>query len=855
MNEFLKNTLQNNIYPNHTVERISIRLTIFILCLIFFNSHSFSQIFINQETNNNYTPGNIWDITVNNTSSEEISVYFEYEISDKESEILMKAKSPAIDLKPGITKINSSSFKRIDYSYSDNTFKSYVKENNSFPAGFYYICISARSSSDNIETGRNCTQFISINTNDAEHIIEDSVTDKKQSYLKFSGYSDITGNYAVRHGAEEDNLGNYAYCTFNPSLSIYNIPVSGKLLLSTEQSSSRQNIDMFNIYFDANQFRNNLRERAADIIRKQEEMNNLNNLKRASVDNEINRINNILSNPNVAQDMIKMEELENIETQLKDTVNLSNPEKIDSLNKKLESLEEIRNKKDGYQSLLRKKEKLEELKSKIGNTDSSATAKSFDIRELDNPNNLRKKLSGLKAINNTEKLLLSLRSLETGVSFPYYSDLTLNNTAVNGISVELEPGNMYMSFAKGQVQKSVINSDSNYNALKRDMIAGGFGYGIKDNSHIYFYVLNFEDTPFSGNDTTAYSSPPQNNKVIGANFTLNLFKDNFYINGEVAGSQTIKNTLYEYTGETSIDSVSFSSYGNPDEWIKNILGQKSIDLNTYTGYAYKLGLVNNLFRKNTQLFLTTKYIGPGYKSMGVPYLITDMQQNEFKISQYMLKRKINISGFVRQNRDNLENYKLLTSSFWNYGFDLSVNIPKYPFLKMKYAPYILRNDSQYFNMNIFNIISGYYYKIGDKYHNSNASFIMQQSITDIAATNFSTSYFTVNHIMRFPSGNSANFNATCISASRSDSITNTITGSIGSSFVILKKSLSSLGINYISGKNDNKLGFYLEYNITFAKIFIFNIRIDRNIYNNYFLPETYPDYDEYIIRASLITKW
>ena len=85
------------------------------------------------------------------------------------------------------------------------------------------------------------------------------------SPIKFSGSSRMYGQFSNRQGTNQQVPANYWRWDLNSTLSVYGLPVSMNLFLSSEQSSQRQNMNGMHIYFNPQQF---LREKAMNKFSK-----------------------------------------------------------------------------------------------------------------------------------------------------------------------------------------------------------------------------------------------------------------------------------------------------------------------------------------------------------------------------------------------------------------------------------------------------------------------------------------------------------------------------------------------------------------------------------------------------------
>src|SRR5690606_37320371 len=115
-----------------------------------------------------------------------------------------------------------------------------------------------------------------------------------------------------------------------------------------------------------------------------------------------------------------------------------------------------------------------------------------------------------------EKVLLSIRTLEIGMTSPDFSEFLISRTMVRGINTEFQHKDYYIAFTYGTAVNTILNSqltqpnvgEQFYNFLSvknvdsgRKITAIKAGYGKKESSHIYAGILygmgrlNYSESP------------------------------------------------------------------------------------------------------------------------------------------------------------------------------------------------------------------------------------------------------------------------------------------------------------------------------------------------------------------------
>lgn len=533
---------------------------------------------------------------------------------------------------------------------------------------------------------------------------------------------------------------------------------------------------------------------------------------------------------------------------------------LDSLKKRIKALEWLESKKVYYDKLMEKKKTIEEYGKKFGLIDSAGNFTSFDkikdinTDQLSDPSYLYSKLRSSKLLRRFDKILYCIKSLTIGLATPQYSNFSLNGMAVNGFSIEVEPFKFYGAFTYGTVMNPVLTTNSQNASYKRDLYAGKFGYGAKDKSHIHITILSSTDDSSSINPRDSiylYYKLPQDNKVISIDGQLNFFKNKFILSAELSGSQTIKD-LTSYSTNTIINGV---QQADPNNWFVNIFTQNHQVSKSVVDYAVSGKMEVSLFKDRTKISTTFKRIGPNYYSFGLPFLIRDMMTFEVKVSQSIWKNRIQLSGFVRRNEDNLEGTKLQTTQFYNYGFDFSLRIPKWPTFKAGLTPLVLQSDSSYFNMIALNVNSTYSFRIRKVQNIASLSFIKQMSSANDTNMHFDITYVNFVHCIQLKAGPSININASYISSITSLMHKNTWVVGAGTSFTVLKVWNNLLGGNFFINQNELKWGAYWQTNLNITKYLTASLRLENNQFNTYLNLPGITNYTQFTCRTSIIARW
>jgi archaellum component FlaC len=909
------------------------------------------------------------NFSVENTIPNTINVQIQLSVENYKTGQVAQATSNTLSIHPGPTIFTNELYNMLRFTYAGSLEGKNLMNTQVFDEGNYKVCYKINNANDNMLLGDYCTDF-SITGKKTNPTQLD--TNAKKRPVTIHGTSEVLFNYSTNQTNFTNLPPTYLNWTLSPQITVLDVPVSGRLFLTTQQLPGQQSMNNFTFNFDANQFKNILKTKLLNFIKKNKALSKIGNLDFDSYIKEYDNIKGIFSNPAVLDELKQITELDSLKNMvnnfkegannIKNTVNgykekyesiqqdykeiksvftgdslvrdslkndsnflstdpiqldslegklngkldlikdslgtikdsifaikdsvlklkdkymgkmdsvqnvvngyMNDPtqlgyQALDSLKKRIKALEWLESKKVYYDKLMEKKKTIEEYGKKFGLIDSAGNFTSFDkikdinTDQLSDPAYLYSKLKSNKLLRKFDKILYSVKSLTIGLATPQYSNFSLNGMAVNGFSIEVEPFNVYGSFTYGTVMNPVLSLNAQNASYKRNLYAGKLGYGAKEKSHIHITLLSATDDSSSINPRDSiylYYKLPQDNKVISIDGQLNLFKDKLILSAELSGSQTIKD-LTSYSTNNIINGV---IQADPNNWFVNIFTQNHQVSKSVVDYAVSAKIEANLFKNKTKLSASFKRVGPNYYSFGLPFLIRDMMTLEVKVSQSFWKNRLQISGFVRRNEDNLEGTKLQTTQFYNYGFDFNLKVPKWPTLKAGLTPMILQSDTSYFNMIALNINSTYSFRIRKVQNISSLSFIKQMSAANDTNLFFDITYVNFLHSLQLKSGPSININSSYINSTTSLLRKDTWVVGAGTSFTVLKIWNNLLGGNFFINQNETKWGAYWQTNVNIAKHLTFSLRLENNQFNTYLNLPGISNYTQFTCRTSIIARW
>lgn len=631
--------------------------------------------------------------------------------------------------------------------------------------------------------------------------------------VRLFGTSRISTQYADVRGAYQGLPAKFARWEFDPSIALWGIPFSSHLFLSSERDRFGESINTFNFNFSI---------RSSDL---QEYI-------RRRVEDRIESLRSAASAEAAA------------DTTVSDIQNTA-----DSLQQDAARIDEAR-------------QQVEEKRAKA----ESEIAQLEDLRNIRDSKlpEQAKKLEQLGVISGTEQFLLNFPYIGIGMNHPNYSPLTLSGLAVNGLDMEFNPGKFYLAFSYGTSEKpvqapaivlpttpvdSLLNPDSLVNrTYDRKVIAGRIGYGRKGGDHVFFTMLHArDDANAMAFDTNNVILTPKENLLLGLDLRILGFDENLSLDGEIVGS-----VLTENTHNAPLDNDDIPSF------LTDLIEPK---MSTHVDYAYALKLQYAIPETYTRMSGSVRMIGPGFSSLGVPYLRSDLFRYEARIDQGFLRRQITVGGFYRHERDNLIPWKRSTTTLDGYGVNLGLNFRDYPYLQLLVSPYTQRNNSQdsAFKLNnrtlLISAATGYSYRIGTLLGTTNLTYGLQTSNTERALSDFRSNTYSLNQSVgfEFPLLLAAGVGLT---EQKYSTLNNSITFvDASASYTFADSWTATAGATLMSEESGERTGYYVGTSMPLWELGTLDVRAERNAFNNKAVLYLDAPPDEFILRATLSTSW
>jgi hypothetical protein len=242
------------------------------------------------------------------------------------------------------------------------------------------------------------------------------------------------------------------------------------------------------------------------------------------------------------------------------------------------------------------------------------------------------------------------------------SSYTLQGTRLRGAGVELRPGILRVSIQGGQSQRTVA-AGAGALAYKRMLYAASLGIGREGGSYVDVMIVKAKDDSSSLAATLAdttlldtipialrprVETRPQENLVVGLQGQVGLFARRLVIKGEAAGA-----LITADQGSPPADPGSVSGGGTLDPMIP-------LRLSTSGDVAWRVDADANL--GGGSLRGGYEYVGAGYTSLGLSYLINDRRAFNLGGNVRLLQGKVTLQGQYQHQNDNLLDQKIATTN-------------------------------------------------------------------------------------------------------------------------------------------------------------------------------------------------
>jgi hypothetical protein len=244
-----------------------------------------------------------------------------------------------------------------------------------------------------------------------------------------------------------------------------------------------------------------------------------------------------------------------------------------------------------------------------------------------------------------------------------YSSYTLQGTQLSGAGLDLDPGMLHLSAQGGTSQRTVAAGPAGTPGLayRRSLYAASAALGREGGSLFGITLLKAKDDLSSlavaQADTTLLDTipvalrprietRPQENLVLGTRGQLRAFRGHFALKGEAAAALITRDLESPDANPQAVGGGSTLNTLMP------------LQLSTSGDYSWHLQSDANLGAAT--LHGGYEYVGPGYTSLGLAYLINDRRAYEMGGTLRSLANHLVLQGQYQHQNDNLLHQKSAT---------------------------------------------------------------------------------------------------------------------------------------------------------------------------------------------------
>lgn len=652
-------------------------------------------------------------------------------------------------------------------------------------------------------------------------------------FFIFSGRSTVEAQSSDRKGVEQEIPADLVRWKIYPTVTLFEVPLNLRLLLSTEQDTRRQRINsmQFGFSLDSRALWRVLRTRVRDWLKRPEN---------SATMAEVRRVDSIVIRSADSMTTDAMGRAEQIAASADTTIPVIG-----------QTLAAIRGARriallvnDQRDSILDE-----------GDTTLQQSAALARLTQRETPrgpedvNRANEAIESGGFVKGFERFFHRFTRFGVGVNYPLYTPMTMDGIPVTGINFEYSPGaqSLYAALAIGRSQTS-IQMDDTALAYHRNVYAARIGYGRRRGSHVHLTAMYALDDVNSIDSVYRNVLTPEENVVLGLDVGIPVIEKVFQIDGEVTGS---------------VLTVDLQSPDILAEDVPKVASEIiTPKVGTHIDWTVSLGPSLTLRELGMRLKGSYKRVGAGYRTLGAPRLRTDYERIEGQANGRVWKSRIGWALNVRSERDNLLDWKRATTRTTSFGLVMSMILADLPSLTVSVTPVFQTNDAEDSSLQIDNTItvisatSAYSVRFGKIVNATTLSLSSQSTRTLERDFNLGSNAVTLADALILPIPLTL---ATSITYSwplnaLSQSISRRVAVDLSGTYVFESVWRSTLGSTIVHEVDRNgKLTLYGRTSfpvLTFGDI---ELRAEKTIYDDTI--DNSFNYDELVLRAGLAGRW
>jgi hypothetical protein len=235
------------------------------------------------------------------------------------------------------------------------------------------------------------------------------------------------------------------------------------------------------------------------------------------------------------------------------------------------------------------------------------------------------------------KLHLGYRSIA-------FSPLVFDGQSFLGAGIEIHPKWFYLGAFYGLLNRAVQEDTSFSHPLQPQYARTGFGIKIgvgspRNNINISFFHAKDDSGSIRRLQDTLTTILPQENSVVGTSWHFTFFR-HLTLTGDLAASLLNRDQSYQ-----EIDSIGY--YKIPT------IVRKIAPINWSSVFSYAGQAQLSLLLKNVNAAVGYRRIQPDFESLGVPYMLNDLEMINGNIGGSLDKGRLNLNAAYTSQHNNL----------------------------------------------------------------------------------------------------------------------------------------------------------------------------------------------------------
>lgn len=293
------------------------------LCIVLLFQPVVAQFVISPGLNNlgsDYVP-DLGSVKIQN-SGPQTSVRLVVEVSDENGRIIGEGKSGILSLVQGESTLLKSDISGLKWTYLHQDGWS---GNLLLPVGSYQIIYHILHATEEVELA---LYQMSIQVQAKDVRASESLELQQSKPVTFHGNGEVSGQVSTRPQSFSTVPQNYFQAYINPTLTLFDVPISARFFYSTQQQAVGQNMTSFNVDFDGDQFKSILMKKLLTLLSNNQQFQQLNGYKDQADLNQLKGYQDIFNNPEVQKELGQLAMLDSLKGMQDSLQNLSHMQSL-----------------------------------------------------------------------------------------------------------------------------------------------------------------------------------------------------------------------------------------------------------------------------------------------------------------------------------------------------------------------------------------------------------------------------------------------------------------------------------------------------------------------------------------------